>query len=227
MALRVIGAGYGRTGTLSLKLALEQLGFGPCFHMSEAIAQPACIPDWLEAVRGRANWEKIFAGYAATVDHPGCAFYRELAAHYPDAKVVLTVRDPNDWFDSTQATVFSPAMRARVPEGPFSEFLGQTVWGLFGDAIDDRARMVAAFERHTAEVRGAIPASRLLVLDVKQGWGPLCEFLGVAVPAAAFPRVNSRAEMAAMLALGAQRPDLGADEMQRLARERLARLSRQ
>jgi hypothetical protein len=203
MTLEVIGAGYGRTGTLSLKLALEQLGFGPCFHMSEAIANPACIPGWVEAANGRPDWEKLFAGYQASVDHPGCAFYRELAAAYPTAKVVLTVRDANDWFESTQATVFSPTMRARVADPLFKEFLTRTVWGLFGEAIDDRDRMVAEFERHTAEVKSAIAARRLLVFEVSQGWQPLCDFLGVPVPDAAFPRVNSRAEMAAMLALAA------------------------
>lgn len=201
MSLKVIGAGYGRTGTMSLKLALEQLGFGPCFHMSEAIANPACIPGWIEACNGRPDWEKLFAGYFATVDHPGCAFYRELAAAYPAAKVVLTVRDPNDWFDSTQATVFSPQMRDRVADPHFKEFLTRTVWGLFGGGIDDRAYMVEKFERHTAEVERAIAAERLLVFQVSQGWEPLCEFLAVPVPAAPFPRVNSRAEMQAMLAL--------------------------
>jgi len=201
MSLKVVGAGYGRTGTLSLKLALEQLGFGPCFHMSEAIASPACIPGWIEAAKGRPDWSTLFAGYHSTVDHPGCAFYRELAAAYPQAKVVLTVRDPNDWFDSTQATVFSPQMRTRVGDPQFKEFLTRTVWGLFGLGIDDRDFMVGAFERHTAEVERAIAADRLLVYQVSQGWEPLCEFLGVAVPTTPFPRVNSRAEMQAMLAL--------------------------
>jgi hypothetical protein len=227
MSLEVIGAGYGRTGTMSLKLALEQLGFGPCFHMSEAIAQQACIPGWLEACRGRANWGKTLAGYRATVDHPGCAFYRELAAAYPEAKVVLTVRNPNDWFDSTQATVFSPLMRERVPESPLKELLTKTVWGLFGDGIDDRDFMIAAFERHVAEVRNVIPNDRLLVFEVAEGWGPLCDFLGVAVPATPFPRVNSRAEMAAMLALaGSQGPTIAADAIQATMKERLERLTR-
>lgn len=201
MPLKVIGAGYGRTGTMSLKLALEQLGFGPCYHMSEAIANPACVPGWLEAANGRPDWKKLFAGFNATVDHPGCVFYRELAAAYPQAKVVLTVRDANEWFDSTQATVFSPKMRGRVADRQVKEFLTRTVWGLFGAGIDDRDFMVAEFERHSAEVKSAIAAERLLVFSVSQGWGPLCEFLGVAAPAAPFPRVNSRAEMQAMLAL--------------------------
>jgi hypothetical protein len=227
MSLEVIGAGYGRTGTLSLKLALEQLGFGPCFHMSEAIANQARIAGWLEACNGRAVWGEILAGYRATVDHPGCAFYRELAAAYPDAKVVLTVRDANDWFDSTQATVFSPLMRNRVPESPLREFLAKTVWGLFGDGIDDRDFMVAAFKRHVTEVQNVIAKDRLLVFEVAQGWVPLCDFLGVAVPATPFPRVNSRAEMAAMLALaGSAGPSMSAAEIQATVKERLERLHR-
>jgi hypothetical protein len=227
MSLEVIGAGYGRTGTLSLKLALEQLGLGPCFHMSEAIANPACIPGWVEATRGRPNWEQLFAGYRATVDHPGCIFYRELAALHPGAKVILTVRDPNDWFDSTQATVFSPLMRARVADPLFKEFLTGTVWGLFGDGIDDRAFMVHAFERHTAEVKRAIAADRLLVFEVSQGWEPLCRFLDVAVPATPFPRVNSRAEMAAMLAMaGAHDAGMKPDTMAKHGKAFVERLKR-
>jgi hypothetical protein len=228
MSLQIIGAGYGRTGTMSLKLAIEQLGFGPCFHMSEAIANQACIPDWLEAARGRANWAKIFDGYRASVDHPGCAFYRELAAAFPNAKVVLTVRDPNEWFDSTQATVFSPMMRSRVPESAFREFLQETVWGLFGARIDDRAFMVDAFERHSEEVRREIPADRLLVFEVARGWQPLCDFLGIAVPATPFPRVNSREEMAAMLALaGSHGPNMSPEDLQAQVKERMKGLQRQ
>jgi hypothetical protein len=200
MTLQIIGAGYARTGTLSLKLALEQLGLGPCFHMSEAIANPACIPGWLEAARGHANWEAIFSGYASTVDHPGCAFYRELAAASPQAKVILTVRDAGDWFDSTQATVFLPQMRQRLADPVLKEFLTRTVWGLFGDGIDDREYMIDAFERHTEEVKHEIPADRLLIFNVAEGWVPLCKFLGITAPTTPFPRVNSRAEMVAMLA---------------------------
>jgi hypothetical protein len=227
MPLEVIGAGFGRTGTLSLKLALEQLGLGPCFHMSEAIANPECIPAWVAATRGRPDWERLFAGYRATVDHPGCVFYRELAAIYPGAKVILTVRDPSDWFDSTQATVFSPTMRARVADPLFKEFLTGTVWGLFGEGIDYRAFMVEAFERHIAEVKRAIAADRLLVFEAAQGWEPLCRFLGVAVPTTPFPRVNSRAEMAAMLAVaGGHDAGVEQDTMAAHGKELLDRLKR-
>src|SRR5262245_11831416 len=108
MALDLVGVGLGRTGTLSLKVAIEMLGFKHCYHMVEVWANPPSIDDWLEAANGRPNWDKIFDGYKATVDYPGCHFWRELTAVYPKAKVILTVRDAGDWFDSTQATIFSP-----------------------------------------------------------------------------------------------------------------------
>ncbi|HUQ51591.1 MAG TPA: sulfotransferase, partial [Gammaproteobacteria bacterium] len=114
-------------------------------------------------------------------------------------KVLLTVRDPGEWFDSTQTTIFSPLMRARVGDSPAAEFLEKTVWGDFGDRLHDRDYMIAAFERHTAEVKSAIPRERLLVLDVKQGWKPLCDFLGVAIPSKPLPKLNSREELGARI----------------------------
>jgi hypothetical protein len=200
MALDVIGVGLGRTGTLSLKVALEMLGLKPCYHMVEVWANPASIGDWLQAANGRPNWQKIFDGFSATVDYPGCHFWRELTAAYPKAKVVLTVRDPEGWFESTQATIFSPQLRDRVGASPAAEFLQKTVWGAFGSGIDDRDHMIAAFERHSADVRRAIPQDRLLELEVAQGWEPLCEFLAVRVPTKPFPRLNSREELGAALA---------------------------
>ena len=199
MSLDVIGAGLGRTGTLSLKVALEMLGFKPCYHMVEVWADPPCMSDWIAAADGRPDWKKLFAGFRATVDYPGCHFWRELVAAYSQAKVILTVRDAGDWFDSTQTTIFSPRMRGRVAEGPAMEFLNKTVWGEFGAGLHDREHMLAAFERHNAEVREAIPRDRLLVLDVKQGWEPLCAFLGVPIPSKPFPRLNSRDELGARI----------------------------
>jgi hypothetical protein len=210
MPLNIIGAGFGRTGTLSLKLAIDELGLGPCYHMKEVMTNPERIAPWLEAARGQPDWERIFAGYAATVDHPGCHFWRELVAAYPEAKVLLTVRDPVEWFESTQATVFSPTMRGMVPDSPMKEFLWETVWGDFGSGIDDRDHMVAAFEEHVAEVERAIPSERLLVFNVKQGWKPLCDFLEVPAPSTPFPRANSREEMTAMLAGRMSLHELGA-----------------
>jgi hypothetical protein len=222
MALDVIGVGLGRTGTLSLKVALEILGLKPCHHMIEVWANPATIGDWLEAADGQPNWAKIYDGFSATVDYPGCHFWRELLITYPQAKFVLTVRDPADWFESTQTTIFSPRMRDRVGDSPAAAFLEKTVWGDFGSGINDRDYMIAAFERHSAEVRRTIPKGRLLEFEVAQGWDPLCEFLGVPVPSKPFPRLNSREELAATLA--ATRPKGAEQDLVVNAKAYVARL---
>jgi len=222
MALRIIGAGLGRTGTMSMKLALEQLGVGRCYHMAELIADLSRLPQWLRAADGAPDWEAVFAGFTATVDYPACTYWRELAAFYPDAKVLLTVRDADDWFDSTQATIFSPPMRARIAGSPMEGFFQKAVLRDFGDRLDDRAFMKAAFERHNAAVRSAVPSERLLVYEVGEGWPRLCEFLGVQVPAAPFPRVNSREEMQRMMAGAGTSPGASAVEnMGAMARRRL------
>jgi hypothetical protein len=219
MPLNIIGAGLGRTGTMSLKVAIEQLGLGPCYHMVEVWANVQCTADWVEAANGHPDWERLFKGYSATVDYPGCHFWRELTAVYPQAKVILTVRDPDEWFESTQATIFSPGMRALLAQSPVKEFITKTVLDEFGDGIDDRARMVAAFEKHVADVKKAIPKGRLLVFEVSQGWKPLCDFLDVPVPSTPFPRLNSREEMAAMMAAARAQEGARADWMSARAKE--------
>lgn len=200
MSLKIIGAGLGRTGTLSLKLALEQIGFGPCYHMVEVMLHPEATGLWINAADGNPDWEAIFKGYAATVDYPGCGFWRQLADFYPDAKLLLTVRDPEDWFESTQATIFSPESVKRLGATPMASFIQKTAWRAFGDRIHDRQFMVDHFKRHNEEVQRSIPANRLLVYEVKQGWEPVCRFLNVPVPSTPFPRRNSREEMSAMMA---------------------------
>lgn len=202
MALKVIGSGLGRTGTLSTKLALEQLGFGPCHHMAEVFMRPETVPLWIAAGQGRPDWDAIFADYRAMVDHPGCGYWRELSARYPDAKVLHTVRDPDRWFDSTQATIFSPD-RPPPPEGtPIRVFFDQLhAW--YGGDLHDRAFMTGFFRRHTEAVTAAIPPERLLVFDVAEGWAPLCDFLGVPVPDTPFPRENSKEQFQARAAAGA------------------------
>jgi hypothetical protein len=226
MALKIIGAGLGRTGTLSLKIALEQLGFVKCYHMAEVLMNPRDAACWVDAAAGRPDWERIFEGYAATVDYPGCRYWRELAEYYPAAKVILSVRDAQRWFESTQATIFSPQNRERLQFPQMREFFDKNVYADFGERIHDRDYMVAAFERHNEEVRRAISPERLLEFDVKQGWQPLCEFLGVPVPATPFPRTNSREEMAAMMdaskdAARAQTPPT-LEQMGEMIRQRLA-----
>jgi hypothetical protein len=95
MTLKVIGAGFGRTGTSSLKQALEDLGFGPCHHMTEVIAHPQQVPVWEAAMNGEpVEWEDVFHAYQSAVDWPSAAFYEPLMERYPDARVILTVRDP-------------------------------------------------------------------------------------------------------------------------------------
>src|SRR5262245_24084005 len=179
MSLNVIGAGYGRTATLSLKLALEQIGFGPCYHMTEVFLKPESAGLWIQAANGNPDWEAIFKDFAATVDFPGCTFWRQLSEHYPQAKVLLTVRDPQKWFESTQETIFSERGIEMVRKTPMKPFLEKAVWDVFGDRIHDRDFMVDAFNKHTAEVQQAIPKERLLVYEASQGWEPLCKFLGV------------------------------------------------
>ena len=199
MSLKIIGAGLGRTGTMSLKLAIEQLGIGRCYHMAECFPNPAAPPMWVEAAKGRPDWEAIFDGFSATVDYPGCAFWRELSAAYPEAKIILTVRDADKWFESTQATIFSPPFIKSLLESPLAEFFGSTVIAEFSEHIHDRDWMTGYFKGRNAEVEAAFPEEKLLVYDVAQGWAPLCGFLGVAAPDTPFPRVNAREELAEMI----------------------------
>jgi hypothetical protein len=226
MPLKIIGAGLGRTGTMSLKLALEKLGLGPCFHMAELFADPSRVPGWLAAADGHPDWEAVFNGFPATTDYPACSFWRELAAACPQAKVILTVRDPDKWFESTQETIFSEPMSERIRNSPMKSFFEKTVWKAFGDKIHDRAFMTAEFKRHNAEVQNALPKQRVLVYEVKQGWEPLCKFLGVPVPSTPFPHVNSREEMKAMMAATQTHGDGPADpsQMSENIKRRLAEL---
>jgi Sulfotransferase domain len=203
-ALRVIGAGFGRTGTLSLKRALDELGFGPTYHMEEVVKHPSHITQWCRyASSGTAEWDELFSRYRSGVDFPVSCAWRELAACYPDAKIVLTVRDPDSWWASTSSTIFQARdmfprwMRRAVPiTGRYLDMNERLVWdGIFGGRFAERDHAIAVFERHVADVRAATPAERLLVFNVAEGWGPLCEFLEVAEPAHPFPRLNDATSM--------------------------------
>ena len=211
MALSIIGAGLGRTGTSSLKVALQMLGVGQCYHMSEIFLHPEHMPLWIRAARGEAVWDQIFEGYGATVDHPGCRFWRELMAYYPDAKVILTVRDPEKWFESTQETIFGPQMQGFVMSSPLGEFFEKVVRPQFDNRLNDHDFLIDTFKKHNAKVMATVPKDKLLVFEASQGWEPLCAFLGVPVPSEPFPRVNTREEHAqmrqAMAQQGGQVPD--------------------
>ena len=195
MTLSVIGAGFGRTGTLSLKLALEELGLGPCYRLMDVILQPDFAAHWARAAkRGTVDWDKIFAGYQSAVDWPVCDYYQELAEWYPDAKVILTVRDADVWFASTQNTIFSSINNLFEQQSPIGEIVRGVANRHFGGTIHDRFLLVEGYKRHNAEVKNRIPAQRLLQFDVAEGWDPLCEFLGKPVPDKPFPSANSTSE---------------------------------
>jgi len=196
VSLKVIGAGLGRTGTMSLKFALEHIRFGPCYHMIEFMAHiPEQLPKWLDVIDGRPDWDAVFAGYASTVDYPGCTYWRDLVAKWPDAKVILTTRDPDSWFESANETVLSSRMRGMLANTPLERFMNATVNQDFEGRFDDRAFMTDYFRRWNEAVIAEAPANNLLVFQAKDGWGPLCDFLGVPVPPEPYPRVNTRETM--------------------------------
>ena len=219
MALNVIGAGLGRTGTVSLKLALERLGVGRCYHMIEVFEHPEHAPLWVQAAQGNPDWDQLLAGYGATSDYPACLFWRQLAERYPSAKVILTVRDPNEWFESTQATIFSPQNATAHMDGPIGTMM-RVLHDGFQD-LHDRSSMIATFERHNRAVIEGLPKERVLVYRAQEGWGPLCQFLGLPTPQEPFPHLNTRKDFQAMLA-ATRRPDgsVDADRRRQIITER-------
>jgi hypothetical protein len=204
MALQVIGAGLGRNGTLALKMGLERLGFAPCHHMVEVFEHPEQGAFWLRAAQGeKVDWEEVFSNYRANVDWPSCHFYKELSERYPDAKVILSERDPKKWYDSITNTILK-SMNQMIANDP-----ARAEWFAFArmivieqtfhnDLSEDN--MIAVYLRHNAKVRATIAPERLLVFNPAEGWEPLCRFLGVVVPATPFPHVNTTEEFQARLA---------------------------
>jgi hypothetical protein len=207
MPLKVIGAGFGRTGTMTLKHALEELGYGPCYHMIELTNQPSRAALWLQAARGqKVDWETVFKGYESTTDFPGCLFYQELLKTYPQAKVILTVREPNAWYNSAAKTIFKsyPSFKQALYIAGNYLFkkrvrqLMQVGWLIqktifkqtFGMRQFNRQKAITAYQAHNAQVQKVVPAAQLLVYQVQQGWEPLCDFLGVPVPDKPFPNTN-------------------------------------
>jgi hypothetical protein len=213
--VKVIGAGFGRTGTTSLKAALERLGFDPCYHMTEVFAHPDHADFWVAAWRGEpVDWDEVLGDYEATLDWPACTFYEQLIERHPDARVLLSVRDPERWYESTRGTIYEltklieGSTISRVIFGlvglvVFGGFTGRRsslandlIWeGTFDGRFEDKAYAIEVFERHNEEVKRHVPPERLLVYEVKEGWGPLCEFLDVPEPDEPFPRLNDTAQM--------------------------------
>lgn len=202
MGLKVIGAGFGRTGTLSLKYALEMLGFDKCYHMMELMNHQDHAEVWARAHRGeRVDWEALFEGYQASVDWPSCNLWREQLAAFPDAKVLLSLRDPDRWYDSVMSTIYQSSASGLESDDPTRRASAQwamdIIWQpIFDGRMDDRAHVIDAFERHNKAVIDEVPADKLLVFEASQGWEPLCHFLDVPVPAEDYPRVNTREDFA-------------------------------
>lgn len=196
MTLKVIGAGFGRTGTASLKLALETLLGGPCYHMTEVIGKKGQVDEWLNAANGAPDWEAIFGDYVATVDFPASIYWRELAAHYPEAKVVLSLRDPERWFASTQDTIFSPRLLDYQNDSKWGRMCKATIYDHLGGDLSNRDAVIQAFNEHNERIKAAFGPERLLVFEAKDGWQPLCDFLNAPVPAQDYPHINSKDEFA-------------------------------
>jgi hypothetical protein len=203
MSLAVVGAGVGRTGTHSLKLALEQLLGGPCHHMVEVLGDPAQVPGWTDAIEGRpVDWSKLLEGYRSIVDWPGGAFWRELLAANPDALVLLSVRDDADaWYRSASRTIFLTFDHMPPEAQPWMNSVRQLLHERFSDNFDDRAAMIDAYERHNEAVRQEVPSSQLLEWRPADGWEPICERLGLPVPAEPFPVTNTTDEFRVMVGM--------------------------
>lgn len=203
MGLKIIGSGFGRTGTMSTKKALEQLGFGPCHHMVEVIQNPAQPPFWRALAEGRQpDWDKIFEGYTSQVDFPGAAFWRDLAQAFPDAKVIHTERPEDDWWASYSKTIgkfFVHRNNLNLPPPVAANF--ETMETLLIEGVMkglDKQSSISAYRRNNEAVRATIAPERLLVFTPSDGWEPLCRFLGVDAPDEPFPRSNARDEFWAM-----------------------------
>lgn len=205
MALEVIGAGLSRTGTTSLKRALEHLGLGPCHHIEDAQGDERQIRLWTRVYESQeADWDELFKGFRSTTDTPGCDFYAQLSDHYADAKLILTVRDPERYADSVISTIFAAATLDVLAKSPAEALMRASFrfalprLGISPDpAVDPltivptREQLLREYHTHNTEVRRRIAADRLLVFDVAQGWEPLCAFLGKPVPARPFPNANN------------------------------------
>ncbi len=205
MSLEVIGAGFGRTGTLSLKLALEELGFGKCYHMLEVLQNPDHVDVWEQATRDEpVDWHSLYRGYRASVDWPSCNFWEIQLRAFPNARVVLSERDPERWYESVMNTIYPSSLKAREADDPVirrhAEMVFELIWeGTFHGRVENREHAIDVYLAHNEYVKKQAPPEQLLVFEASQGWEPLCRFLEVPAPDQPFPRVNSTEEFQARL----------------------------
>jgi hypothetical protein len=214
--MQVIGAGFGRTGTMTLKAALEELGVGPCYHMVEVLwGDTSRLPLWQAAASGEeVDWKQVFDGFESTVDWPGCTFWEPLMEVFPEAKVLLTVRDPDAWYESAKNTIYASLIagqKGELKEGneepPSPEAFGMIaslIWqGTFHGKFEDKAYAIAKFHEHNEAVKSRVPKERLVVHEVREGWKPLAQMLGVPEPQTEFPRLNDKVAFREMVGLPA------------------------
>jgi Sulfotransferase domain len=202
MTLKVVGAGVGRTGTHSLKEALERLLGGRCHHMIEVFAHPEEIPVWTDAIEGRTvDWAHLMDGYLAQVDWPGASFWPELLEANPDALVLLSVRDPEAWYESATNTIFAGLSQSHEALGEWAVSMKRLLGDRFSADFADKHAMIAAFERHNDDVRRRVPPAQLLEWRPQDGWGPICDRLNMAVPEDPFPVTNTTSEFRALLGM--------------------------
>lgn len=205
--MKIIGCGYGRTGSMSMKLALEQLGFGPCHHMDEVLADPEKhLPYWLAASKGEPiNWDEALAGYESCVDWPTAAYWPELAEHYPDAKILLTTRTAESWYNSISKTIFKTILDGmEAPQGdepnPFGKMLGNMiVKNTFQGNIIDPEHCIKVFNQNVQAVKDAFKGDKLFIYNIGDGWEGLCKWLDVPIPDTPFPRTNNQKEFFELL----------------------------
>lgn len=209
MGIKIIGAGFGRTGTKSLQLALEKLGFSKCYHMEELLRNPEGVKHWKDAYNEKpVDWDALFQNYQAIVDFPGSMYYKELMTHYPDAKVILTVRDPERWYESVSATIhgFDPGIGMKLKMMTAAIFSSKarslfqimmlndkSIWTkYFEGKFKDKAYAIQRFNDHIEDVKKTVPAERLLIFEAKEGWAPLCKFLDKEIPNEPYPSANKK-----------------------------------
>ena len=208
--LKIINAGLGRTGTTSLKVALDRLGFGPCYHMFDIVSSEERLGQWERIVCDgyRPDWEAVFDGYTSAVDGPPAVYYRQIMEAFPEAKVVLTVRDAERWYHSTYDTLYQFALRNRQDppaagstQARLYRMTNTMTWqGLFGGRFADKGHAIRTYYGRNEEIIRSVDPDRLLVYDVRQGWEPLCAFLAADVPSEEFPHANDSASMRKTLA---------------------------
>jgi hypothetical protein len=205
MGLQIVGAGVGRTGTHSLKIALEQLCGGTCHHMVEMFERPDQIAYFTAAINGEpVDWTEVYAGFSAMVDFPGSMFWREAAAAFPHAPVLLSTRPSEDWYRSASNTIFLSFDRVPPELQPWMQAVRRGLRDRFSDDFENQDAMIAAYERHNAEVRAEVPADRLIDWTPSDGWEPICAALDLPVPAEPFPVTNTTTEFRQMMGIDAQ-----------------------